>query len=144
MKQKNFINQLAHAEIVAAIRDAEKKTSGEIRVFVCKKIVGDPVAAAHTEFHRLGMTQTKHRNAVLIYVAPAAQKFAVVGDVAVHQHCGQNFWDAVAAEISRHFAQGKFSDGIIHGVQRAGQMLAQPFPPLPGDKNELPDKVETD
>ena len=141
---KEFISQLAHEKIVAAIRDAEKKTSGEIRVFISKKNVADAVAAAQSEFDRLGMTRTQHRNGVLIYVAPAARKFAVIGDTGVHEKCGQKFWDELAAEMGGHFAKTKFSDGIIHGIAHAGKILAQHFPALPGDKNELPDKIETD
>lgn len=144
MKQKDFIRQLAHENIVAAIREAEQTTSGEIRVFVSRKNIGDALASARMEFQRLGMMHTRHRNAVLLFVAPAAQKFAVVGDDAVHQHCGQEFWEEVAAEMSGHFAKGHFSDGIVHGIRRAGRMLAEKFPPQPGDRNELPDRVETD
>ena len=141
---KEFISQLAHEKIVAAIRDAEKKTSGEIRVFISKKNVADAVATAQSEFDRLGMTQTKHRNGVLIYVAPAARKFAVIGDTGVHEKCGQKFWEELAAEMSGQFAKSSFSEGIIHGIARAGKILAQHFPAQPGDKNELPDKIETD
>jgi len=72
-----FLNQLAHEDIVAAIRTAEQKTSGEIRVFISRKKIADPVAAAQAQFERLGMTRTRNRNGVLIYVAPAARKFAI-------------------------------------------------------------------
>ena len=82
---KQFLNQLRHDDIVAAIRNAEQKTSGEIRVFISHKNVDDPVAAAQSHFERLGMTKTHHRNGILIFVAPRARKFAVIGDTAVHQ-----------------------------------------------------------
>jgi uncharacterized membrane protein len=141
---KAFLNQLQHDEIIAAIRAAEKKTSGEIRVFISRKNVTDPVAAAQTEFEKLGMTKTHHRNGVLIFVAPRARKFAVIGDTAVHQRCGDAFWQALAAEMTSHFKQSNFSAGIIHAIQKAGDLLAAHFPPKPGDGNELPDEIEGD
>ena len=144
MKHTEFIDQLAHQHIVTAIQAAERKTSGEIRVFISHKKITEAVGSAQAEFNRLGMTRTQHRNGVLIFVAPAAQKFAVIGDTGVHEKCGQKFWDALAAEMTRHFAQADYSQGIITGIMKAGEILAQHFPAQPGDKNELPDKIETD
>jgi uncharacterized membrane protein len=144
MKHSEFINQLAHDKIVKAIAAAEKKTSGEIRVFISSKKITDAVGTAQAEFNRLGMRQTQHRNAVLIFVAPNSQKFAVIGDAAVHEKCGQKFWDALAAEMSGRFGHADFSHGIILGIQKAGEILAQHFPVQPDDKNELPNQVETD
>jgi uncharacterized membrane protein len=144
MNTKDFLNQLQHDAIVAAIRAAEKKTSGEIRIFVSRKRVADAVVAAQVQFERLGMTKTRHRNGVLIFVAPRARKFAVIGDTAVHQRCGEIFWQVLAAEMSGHFQKSEFTSGIVHGIQKAGDLLAVHFPPAAGDGNELPDAVEQD
>jgi len=144
MKHRDFLNQLKHDDIVAAIRTAEQKTSGEIRIFVSHKKVADAVVAAQAQFERLGMTKTRQRNGVLIFVAPAARKFAILGDQGVHQKCGDAFWREVAAEISGHFTKSEFTAGILHGIQKAGELLAAHFPPQPGDTNELPDQIEED
>lgn len=144
MKVKDFLNQLRHDDIVAAIREAESKTSGQIRVFISRKQIEDAVAAGQTEFMRLGMTKTRRRNAVLIFVAPKAHKFAVIGDEAVHRKCGDVFWQALTAEMSDYFKKSEFTQGILHGVQKAGELLATHFPPHPGDPNELPDQVGHD
>ncbi|MFO1487862.1 MAG: TPM domain-containing protein [Verrucomicrobiota bacterium] len=80
MNANDFLNQLQHDSIVAAIRAAELQTSGEIRVFVSRKNVSDAVTAAQAEFARLEMHRTRERNGVLIYVAPLSQTFAVIGD----------------------------------------------------------------
>ena len=144
MKHRNFISKIRDTEIVAAIRAAEEKTSGEIRVFVSHKTIEDPVAAAQREFEKLGMTQTHERNGVLIYVAPRSQKFAIIGDSGVHQHCGDAFWREVADEMVVHFRKGDFQPGIIHGIQKAGALLAKHFPCKPDSGNELPDRVGHD
>ena len=144
MKTQEFLKQLRHGDVVAAIREAEKKTSGEIRVFVSRKDVDDPVAAAQAEFTRLGMTKTQQRNGVLIYVAPASRKFAVVGDEGVHQRCGDGFWREMASEMSGYFKQADYTQGIIHSVHKAGALLAEHFPCGPDDSDELPNEVEED
>ncbi len=144
MKAKEFLNRLQHDEIVAAIRHAEQQTSGEIRVFITRHDPLDPIAAAQTQFTRLGMHRTSEKNGVLIYVAPRVHKFAVIGDVAVHQRCGDQFWSRTAAEMSAHFKKGGFTEGIVHGIKKAGELLAQQFPRGPGGKNELPDDIAGD
>ena len=144
MKARKFLKQLRHDEIVAAIREAERKTSGEIRVFVTHHPVQDPVAAARAQFVRLGMEKTRDRNGVLLFVAPLARQFAVVGDRGVHERCGDEFWQAMASEISGHFQESDFTRGIVHGIKRAGDLLGQHFPRQPDDRNELPDNLAHD
>ena len=144
MKPKEFISQLDEAKLVAAIADAESKTSGEIRVFLSHHKPADAVAAAQRAFDKLGMARTRHRNGVLIFVAPKARKFAVIGDAGVHQHCGDEFWKALADEMSGHFRKAEFTTGIIHGIRKAGELLARHFPRQPDDVNELPDDIAHD
>ena len=144
MKAREFLDQLHRAKIVTAIREAERKTSGEIRVFISRKSIADPLKAAQGHFVQMGMEKTRQRNGVLIFVAPRTHKFAVVGDVGVQTHCGDTFWTQLAHEMSAHFKKSDFTSGIIHGVRKAGDLLAQHFPRKPGDKNELPDEVEGD
>jgi uncharacterized membrane protein len=144
MKVKDFLKQVRHDDIVAAIRKAELSTSGEIRVFISHKKVDDAVAAGQEAFLRMGMSKTRHRNGVLIYVAPKAHKFAVIGDQAVHEKCGDVFWQALAAEMSGHFKKSDFTEGILHGVRKAGELLAAHFPRHRGDTHELPGQLEQD
>ena len=128
MHPKTFAKHLQHDAVVAAIHDAEHKTSGEIRVSISPKHIEDPVAAAQAEFLRLGMNQSPERNGVLIFVAPRAHKFAVIGDEAVHAKCGDEFWRQLADAMSGYFRKAEFTPGIIHGVQKAGDLLAEHFP----------------
>jgi len=144
MRHRKFLSQLAHERIHAAIDDAEHKTSGEIRVMVSHQSAPDPVAAAQQAFLRLGMQQTKHRNAVLIFVAPRSHTFAVIGDEAVHARCGDAFWRELAGAMTGYFKRGDFTDGLLHGIGRAGELLAEHFPREPDDQNELPDAVVED
>ena len=128
MHPRAFSKKLRHSEIVSAIREAETKTTGQIRLLISPAHIEDAVAAAQKEFTRLRMDQSPERNGVLIFVAPRSRKFAVIGDQAVHARCGDEFWRQLAAAMSGHFRQGDFSGGIAHGVQKAGELLAEHFP----------------
>lgn len=131
-----------HEAIVTAIQSAERKTSGEIRVVVTRQKSRDPIAEAQQQFDRLGMNKTSLRNGVLIYLAPRSRNFAVIGDAGVHEKCGDAFWTELAAAMTEYFKRGEFTDGVVHGIARAGALLAQHFPPQSDDRNELPDGVE--
>jgi len=144
MRARDFLSKLQHDDIVAAIRDAEHKTSGQIRVFISRKDVEDPVTAAQAAFVHLKMEKTRHRNGVLIFVAPRVHKFAVIGDSAVHAKCGDAFWQETRDSMAEHFRKSEFSQGIVHGIKKAGSLLAQHFPHHDGDGNELPDDVAHD
>jgi uncharacterized membrane protein len=136
MKHREFISRLAHERIHAAIHEAEQKISGEIRVMVSHQRAPDPLVAAQQAFLRLGMKQTKHRNAVLIFVAPRSRTFAVIGDEAVHAKCGDTFWRELADAMTGHFKRGEFTAGLVHGISQAGKLLAVHFPREPAEQNK--------
>lgn len=138
----NTLPAIDHERIVTAIQAAEKRTSGEIRVVIARHKTTDPIATAQFHFDRLGMARTAARNGVLILIAPKSRNFAVIGDQAVHEKCGDAFWREVADAMAEKFRRGEFTEGVVHGVERAGALLTEHFPVQPGDRNELPDDVE--
>ena len=144
MKTKHFLAKVDDAKLVAAIEAAELKSSGEIRVFVSNELIEDIMTAAQAQFTKLGMTNTKHRNGVLLFFAPKTQRFAVIGDQGVHEKCGQPFWDETRALMAERLKAGHFTDAIVAAVQKIGDLLAQHFPRDPGDINELPNQVARD
>jgi uncharacterized membrane protein len=142
MRTKEFLSKLEHDQIIGAIREAESKTSSQIRVYVQRgKLSADPLIAAQKKFHQLGMHKTRERNAVLIFVAPRAHKLAVIGDQAVHEKCGQEFWQRVVEAMRHCFRTGQFSEGVGGAITVIGELLAQHFPRQRDGRNELPDEI---
>jgi uncharacterized membrane protein len=87
------------------------------------------------------MDRTPQRNAVLIYFAPRAHTFAIWGDVAVHEKCGDAFWQRIAANIAPQLKAGQFTEAIEEAVREIGALLTQHFPRKPGDQTNLPEAV---
>jgi uncharacterized membrane protein len=100
--------------------------------------------AARRRFHKLGMTRTRERNAVLIYFAPLSHQFAVWGDQGVHEKCGDEFWREIVSGMTPLLKEGQFTEAIVRAIERTGEVLARHFPREPDDKNELPDRIEQD
>lgn len=136
-----FFSKSEKEKIVAAIREAEKNTSGEIRVYLGSKAKGDVFGHAKRVFQKIGMTRTAQRNGVLIFLAVRDKKFAVLGDTGINEKVPEGFWDDVAEILRRHFKESKFAEGIAEAVLRIGVKLREFFPYQAGDKNELSDTV---
>jgi len=141
---RHFFSKLDSDRIVKAIADAEKKSSGEIRVHVTRRKPDDLGQRARRRFELLGMTKTADRNGVLIYIAPKLRRFQILGDSGIHEKCGDDFWKETAAEIESHFRKGEFTEGIVRGIAMIGDVLAAHFPRQAADVNELPDEVTGD
>lgn len=143
MTPDEFEKALDDERIVAAIRAAEARSRGEIRVHVAEHEVEDSRGEAVAAFEQLGMAETAERNGVLIYVAPRTRLVAVIGDHEIDARCGEPFWHSVAETIGAEFRSGRFTEGIVAGVRAVGDELAHHFPRRPGDApgNELPDAV---
>jgi len=139
---KSFFDKIDHDRIVAAIAAAEKQTSGEIRVHLHHRKASDPQEAGTKVFEKLGMTNTSDRNGVLIFVAPRSRNFAILGDSGIHEVCGDDFWKNAAGNLSAHFRDGKFTDGLVATIEELGRVLAAHFPAEPGKTNELPDEID--
>jgi uncharacterized membrane protein len=131
------------AEVEAAIRAAEQRTSGEIRVAVARFYFwGDVRRAARHAFARLRMARTRHRNGVLVFVAPRRRQIALVADVGLDERVGVAFWREVVENMTARAKRGELSGGLVDGIAHIGEVLTTACPPDPNaDANELPDTV---
>ena len=144
MKPKEFVHKLDDDKVTGAIADAERRSSGEIRVFVSNGEPDNALEAAEVQFLKLGMNQTRERNGVLIFFAPKVQRFAVVGDKGIHEKCGVDFWNQIAGEITGHLKAGEVTEAVVDAVTHIGDVLARHFPRSPDDKDELPNQIVRD
>ncbi|MBN2205913.1 MAG: TPM domain-containing protein [Candidatus Aminicenantes bacterium] len=143
MTRKKLSKILDVERVRGAIRDAERQTSGEIRVSVAPLFWGSVRRAAERAFVRMGMTATRERNGILFFIVPSRRAFAVLGDEGIHAAVGQEFWDAMAGLLSEHFRKGAFTEGLVAAIAAAGDKLKAHFPYDPAtDRNELPDEVD--
>jgi uncharacterized membrane protein len=127
--------------IRTAIENAEKHTSGQMRVCIEKTCSEEVLDRAAKYFYQLDMHKTRMRNGVLIYVATVDRKFAVIGDAGINKVVPADFWDDSKEKMLEHFKYGNLVDGIVTGLEIAGQHLQKFFPHQSGGNNELSDDV---
>ena len=137
-----FISENDEQEIVAAIALAEKQTSGEIRVHIEETSSKPPYERAKEVFEMLGMHQTALKNGVLFYVCIQNKNFAILGDKGINEKVTSNFWDTTKDVVLENFKMGKFKDGLIAGITKAGEQLKNYFPyDEVNDSNELSNEI---
>lgn len=142
-KQKHFFTPEEEQKITDAIRNAETRTSGEVRIFIesrCKFV--DPLDRAMEIFFGLKMDQTKERNAVLVYIAVKDHQLAVFGDQGIHEKTGMDFWRHEVDLMVSDFNKSNYAEGLVKVVNEIGDALHTHFPyDRAVDKNELPDNI---
>lgn len=128
-------------EIVAAVKDAELNTSGEIKVHVEKNCKEDVLDRAAFLFDKLEMHKTELRNGVLFYLAVEDKKLAILGDAGINLKVPKGFWDKIKNHMVDNFKNGEFTKGLSEGIIMAGEQLKQHFPHQKNDANELSDDI---
>ncbi len=143
-KKKSALDSDSQARVVACIKEAESKTSGEIRIFIephCTYV--DPLDRAREIFTNLGMEKTVERNAIIIYIALQDRQFALFGDKVIYEKAGgAAFWEKAAQTLSGHLRKNELTEGLCNCIRELGTALANHFPYDPSiNKNELPDEI---
>ncbi|HJX72011.1 MAG TPA: TPM domain-containing protein [Bacteroidales bacterium] len=141
MKPYEFFNEEEKEKIIQAIRKAELNTSGEIRVHIEGKCIGEVLDRAAYVFEQLGMHKTKLRNGLLFYTVIENRKFAILGDAGINAVVPGNLWDEIKNLILDQFKKGEFAEGLAKGILMAGEQIKKYFPHRQDDVNELPNEI---
>ena len=140
-KTEDFLSKAEEQEIVLAIVEAEKNTSGEIRVHIEEHTEKLPLERAQEVFFKLKMDETQDRNGVLFYVCVSDKKFAIIGDKGINEAVESDFWDCTKDTVIANFKEGNFKKGLVEGILRAGERLNKYFPYQSDDTNELSNEI---
>jgi uncharacterized membrane protein len=138
---KKFLSDAESARITSAIKDAESKTSGEIKVVLARHCWGNMMAKAAKVFKELGLEKTKERNCVMILFIVTNREFLIHGDQGIHERVGQGFWDDIRDKMVAAFKQDEFGEGISQGVCLIGERLSQYFPYQRDDTDEISNEI---
>ncbi|MCW1147345.1 TPM domain-containing protein [Flavobacterium lacisediminis] len=140
-KTEDFLSKAEEQEIVLAIVEAEKNTSGEIRVHIEEHTEKSPLDRAQEVFFELKMDETQDRNGVLFYICVSDKKFAIIGDKGINEAVESDFWDCTKDTVIANFKEGNFKKGLVEGILRAGERLKKYFPYQSDDTNELSNEI---
>ncbi len=138
---KEFFNEEEQSKVMQAVAEAEKMTSGEIRVHIERNSGQDPLKKAREVFVRIGMRETELRNGVLFFLTTEDKTFTILGDDNINKQVPEDFWETTKDTVLNNFKQAEFVQGLVEGIKLAGQQLATFFPYQSDDVNELSDQI---
>ena len=137
----HLFNEQEQERIRQAVASAERSTSGEIRICVEKSSKHAALDRAVQFFHKLDMHKTKRRNGVLIYLAMLDKQVAIIGDSGINAVVPPTFWDSTKEAMVAEFKKGAMLDGVLKGIEEAGQQLKTYFPSVENDTNEISNDI---
>lgn len=142
-KKKTFFTGAEKQRVVDAIRKAENRTSGEVRVYVeSKNAYVDPMDRAAEIFYNLKMDKTDERNAVLLYIAVKDKQLALFGDEGIYKATGTEYWNNAVKSMIKEITADDIIGGMVNCIYTLGETLSEKFPYNKlEDKNELPDEI---
>ncbi|MGB0806385.1 MAG: TPM domain-containing protein [Salibacteraceae bacterium] len=138
---KSFLSKSEQQKVIEAIKEAEKNSSGEIRLHIEDECKEDLMDHASFIFEKLEMHKTDLRNGVLFYVSLNPHGFAILGDAGINQKVADDFWDSTKDLVIENFKKGQYATGLAKGIRSAGEQLKQYFPYQTDDVNELSDDI---
>lgn len=112
-------------------------------VFIAKKQMQEEVERSAGEaFHRFRVHQTEASTGILIYVSLYEHMVTVIGDSRINEKIQQSVWDEVCVLTVQGIKKGTPTEGLINTIERCGLLLAEYFPVLPDDDNELSNELQ--
>jgi len=96
--------------------------------------------AALEQFVVRGITRTRNRSGVLIFVSLAERYARIIADEGIAAKVHNAEWQAAVDALTAHMRDGRIAAGFTAAIERCGAVLAAHAPP-DGSPNELPDRL---
>lgn len=93
------------------------------------------------EFTARGLTRTRGRTGVLLYVALQERYAEVVADLAIEDKIDPAVWRGIIEPLLEAAREDRLRAGLVDAVEAIGVVLARHVPPAADDVDELPNKV---
>jgi len=133
--------------IEQAVKTSEQQQDGEIR-FAIETSLDLPTLLrdqsvrdrAIEVFSGLQVWDTRANNGVLIYLLLAEKDIEIVADCGFNDRVDAAEWQQVCSNMEQEFAEKRFKEGAILGIEQVTRLISKYYPPLDEDTNELPDR----
>ncbi len=141
MENFKFFSEEDALKIEKAIFEAEKKTSGEIRVRVERRAGRNHKKTVLKAFKSTGMEKTKLRNGVMFFIAAEEKVFIIYGDKEINRVVPKGFWEEIRDTVIEGFKREEYTEALSKGIEMAGEKLSLHFPYTKDDSDELSNKI---
>jgi len=142
----NYLTPEELGQVKNEIDKVEQATSGQIRLSVREKRslwekLYKPHELAVKDFEKLGIANTKHKTGVLIFIIFGEHYYDILADEGINEKINDRVWLSIEEKIKEEFPKESYINGILHIIDKVGELLKREFPHTAEDTDELPDEV---
>lgn len=123
-----FLTATEREQVEAGLATARRHAGAPISLVIDDQPVGDPAVRAELLFREWDLPEAERPAAVLVYACAATRRFAVVGGKAIHRVAPQAFWEALDRDLTRHFEEGRYCDGLFKAIAQVAIQQQHHFP----------------
>lgn len=139
--ETTYLTNHEMASLVEAIKTAEQRSTGEIRVHIDSSVGVNHAEVAFNVFRTLEMDKTKDRNGVLFHINFEDHYLTIIGDEGIHEKVQQAFWDKMHDRMTAQFQKQHYFQAIKDAILETGEELKHHFPVVGENINELPNEI---
>ena len=96
---------------------------------------------AHQQFLDLGLSATRARTGVMLFVSAAEHYVEIIADTGIRRHIDDAVWQAIVADFIAAVRSGRIADGFVAAIEACTAALATHLPWTADDTNELPNRL---
>ena len=127
-RRRRFLTAIEREQIETGLATARRHAGAPIGLVIDEASEGDPAIRAEKLFREWDLAEAERPAAVLVYACAATRRFAVVGGEAIRRIAPQAFWDALDRNLTRHFEEGRYCDGLFKAIAQVAVQLQYHFP----------------
>lgn len=113
-----------------------------LRLIISARIREEQVMdAAQRAFISLGVTETRARSGVLLFLSEVEHRVVILADKGINERVDKGEWDTDVDTLVQALRRGDPEGGLLQVIERIGGLLSASFPRGSDDRNELSDSV---
>jgi len=137
-RRRPFLTPTERAQIEAGLATARRHAGTPITLVIDQRAAADPEGRARQLFQDWTLGDAERSRAILLYACAATRRFAVVGGDEIRRVASQTAWDNLQRELTRHFEEERYCDGLFKAVANVAIMLHGAFGGDPGRRAQPP------
>lgn len=112
------------------------------RMFLLKSEIEEEFTQkAIQTFVMQGVTETRERNGILLYLSAFERKAIILADSGINSKLSPETWNDIIQKLIPLMKEKRYAEGIIGAIKQIGEILTEHFPADSQDQDELPNKI---
>lgn len=121
-RRRPFLTPTEREQIEAGLATARRHAGAPIALIIDERATADPEGRARQAFQEWPLADAERSRAILVYACAATRRFAVVGGDEVRRVASPAAWDNLQRDLTRHFEEERYCDGLFKAAANAAIM----------------------